>query len=205
MKKTIICGLLAFAPVFAATPCTPATTGNILGDLDVPAGSVCQLADITVSGNVTVEGVLFTSGTHIKGSLLVTGLIQTLAATNPGVPPTLTAVDGDVTISNSVYVMLRDTTVKGSVSVANGNGGSSGLLQLTNVTIGKLLNISSNTQSVKVESVSTGSNAIFSDNEGGVRLIDLAVGKNLNCSDNSNLTGVNVKAGQHMNGQCSSL
>jgi hypothetical protein len=205
MKKAIILAVLGLAPVFASTPCIetapPAAGSTIAGDLDVPSGHSCTLNQVTVTGNVTVEGVLFTSGAQIQKSLVVIGAVQTLSANPaPGVV-VLTNIGGDVTVSGAWYVMFRDTKVTGTVNISN-VGTAGGLLYLVNMQIGKLLQVQGNEQSLKVESVSVVSNAIFSNND-RITLLNNTFGKNLNCGGNGAVAGSGNQGSLH--GDCSAL
>jgi hypothetical protein len=205
MKTLILFSLLAVAPVFATTSCTelapPAVGSTINDDVDVPTGHSCSLNQVTVTGNVTVEGALFTSGAHFLKSVVVLGAIQTLSANPaPGVVVP-TSVEGNITVSGAWYVMLRNTNVAGSVNISD-VGTKGGLLYLVDMNIGKLLQVQGNEQPLKVQSVAVTSNALF-DNNVGITLLDNAFGKNLNCGGNDTVSGSGNTGALH--GQCSTL
>jgi hypothetical protein len=96
-----VLGAIAFAfagsAVAAPTyvPCTPDMAGTIVTkNIDVPAGTTCDLSWATINGNVKVEGTLTTYGvTTFNGNVTVTG--GSYAASNWGV-----TINGNLTFTD---------------------------------------------------------------------------------------------------------
>ena len=111
---------LSAPPARSGTPSPTKCTGTlgsvtISGDLLVPAGEFCSLLrGTTVTGNVTVQGSLFTERAYVSGNLIgdhadsisLTGSVvggNLLADDTTGGPNTLcdSAINGNVTIQQS--------------------------------------------------------------------------------------------------------
>src|SRR5262245_51293622 len=95
MKRIALVAALLGATIFALAgnavaaptpiPCTSSMAGTVINkNIDVPAGTTCDLSWATINGNVTVEGALTTYGiTTFNGNVTVNG--GSFAAANWGV------------------------------------------------------------------------------------------------------------------------
>lgn len=118
--------MLAAVPVARADttcPPDPVTGSTVNGNLIVTSGAICQLSDVTVTGNVQVQTNAFLSvnadstgtGTTIDGNLHV-GAGATLASATT--PRTMT-VDGNIEADQCNNVDIEGDKVAGNVDIQN--------------------------------------------------------------------------------------
>jgi hypothetical protein len=160
-------------PIFAGTTkCTGQVKDQtISGSLDVPAGATCTLTGDVVTGNVTVEGTLFSYGTKFDGNVTVTGGVITIGNGNGA----SSALTGNLTITgssgnNQIGCPNFSNIINGNVSFT----GNSGNFYVCSAQVGGSVTVSNNTR-------------INNDYSGWwtADLNYMTVTKNLSCSGNS--------------------
>jgi hypothetical protein len=177
MKK--VCGFafvlalfsVSAAPAFAGTTtCTDTISGQTSGSLDVPAGATCRLFGGEVTGNVTVEGMLYSYGTKFDANVTVTGGVIQIANGNAN----YSALAGNLTITgssgnNQIGCPNIGNIIRGNVTFS----GNSGNLYVCQATVGGSVTVSNNTR-------------INNDWSGmyAADLNNITAGKNLSCSGN---------------------
>jgi hypothetical protein len=168
-------GLLCFVavPVFAANPnpgggsttCAgQQLTGVIASNLDVPAGSFCQLNWADVQGNVTVEGTLLSFSSQFDKNVTVSGA-------------------GSITIANGYH----DRPIKGNLNISgSGQSGIAPANDGNNVVLGNINVTGLNNGGAFFTSQATvGGGVSVNYNFGRVDLSYLTISKNLDCNNNS--------------------
>lgn len=161
--------------------CTTYLTGPIDANVDVPAGQTCGNTGFEITGNVTVEGTLFSLGGTYDKNVTVTGSGSVyfnicFSLLCFGLPPNHVAGNFTVTGSSSDNTILG-TTVEKNVN-AEGNSGEV-VLQDDEI-LGKV-NIDGNTGSV---------------------FIAATIGKNLTCDGNLTAPILAGTSAKKMTGQC---
>ena len=193
MKKlTMLCAALACvaaAPAFAAgsIKCTSQLPGYIAGNLDVPAGQVCNLYGQEVAGNVTVEGTLNSYGTRFDGNATVTGGVIVISNGNGPAAGLM----GNLTITGSA-----GNSQIGCPNISNYIGGNitytgnSGNLDVCQANVGGTVNVNGNTR-------------INNDYSGpySADLENIIAGKSISCSGNTLVQGGGLIAPQ-VTGDC---
>ena len=167
---------LSVPPADAAAPtqCTGFLTGAISGNLEVPAGAFCELIFATVTGNVTVRGVLLAIEVQISGNL---------------------------TGNHADFLLLEFSTVGGNV-VADHT--TSGCFVLGSTIGGNLtVQQSSSSSFCSVDGAVVGRNLTFQNNLGGGDIFVNTIGGNLDCHNNTPPpTGSGNTVGGNEKGQC---
>jgi hypothetical protein len=168
---------ISAAPAFAGTStCTGTISGlTISGSLDVPAGVTCRLVGDVVTGNVTVEGILYSYGTRFDANVTVTGGVITIANGNADA----SALAGNLTITgssgnNQIGCPNFSNIIRGNVTFS----GNSGNLYVCQATVGGSVTVSNNTR--------------INNDWSGMYAADLNAinaGKNLSCSGNLSADG----------------
>jgi hypothetical protein len=160
---------------------------TVSGDLEVSAGDVCVLIGTTVTGNVTVRGILFAFQAQILGSLI--GIHAHSIGLNWG------TVGGNLIAdhTSSGPNLLCDSSIEGNVIIQHssldsywqiGPESSHGVAGCT----------APNT---------VGGNLIFQNNLGDGDISDNQIGGNLDCHNNTPPPdGANNTVGGNKQGQC---
>ena len=111
-----VCGTLLAAalaiqafPAEAMTPCSPnpPSGSTVYGSIAVPAGSLCIFKNVTVVGNVIVDGVLSSENSDINGTVtLNTG--ASFGSFNDTI--------GGIMSNHAEHVSLLDDTIRGAAN-----------------------------------------------------------------------------------------
>jgi hypothetical protein len=185
MKKMMILSLMSLAPMFAGSfSCNREVTGGEFTNIEVPVKGYCFLNGraIQVTGNVNVQdgGTLIVNGVNIQGNLTANnGTVQTLSDASVQ-PVALTTVGKNVTVNGGI-ANLTDIVAKNNVTISN-----SLLVLLTNAKINSNLAVTGTTGPVRVVAVNAGS-ASFIQNSGGVSFLDINNLGTVGCSGNNPL------------------
>jgi hypothetical protein len=183
-------------------------SSTIDANVDVPAGATCSMYFATVTGNVTVEGILsgfrnvFQKNVTVNGGALYFPLCFSLFC--PGGQNT---VDGNFTASNpSGGILTLDATIFGkNVTVDGASGG----VDFSYSTVSRSLSVSNSSGGISIFDVGTpgslgvGKKLILSGNTGGVGLTNVVVTGNLNCDSNDPAPALTNVTAAKENGQCS--
>ena len=225
--------LMISGPALAAdTICTGTLdpAGSPYGNVVVPAGASCAIADLRVNGNVTVFGSLtvaaLSADTTIRGNVDTKdgcGTVRIFSLSLAAPEPTSAGI-GRVVIGGNVTI---DHCQEGSI----GSGGigaptaDDGVAFGPLVLIGKNLKCTNNAGRCTVDHVVIGGNVelsgnagpvgasvsfvggnVTANNNGGIEFFENAIGGDLKCNGNASVLGFpnNTVAGSKQ-GQCAAL
>ena len=141
---------------FAAPPTTPTTTctssmsdQKIDANLVVPAGAVCSLSYVEVTGNVSVQGDLYATGTTLDRNVNVTGgaLYQYNQALTIKGNLAITGSAGTAYYGVNAFNGYPGSVVNGSFSYT----GNSAPLYISNLTVKGNFNHSGNTSANQIQ------------------------------------------------------
>ncbi len=186
--------MLRIAPASVDAACAGVASGaTVSKSLSVPAGSFCQLSNVTVRGNIAVGtgGYLSQDGGHDAGNVQSTGGNVLLAETS---------VAGNIGTQGSA-VQLRGVSVNGNVTLDQADG----LAVVCGTTIGGNLALEGSAAHADLCANSVAGNVQVQGNMGSVWVLDNSADGNLSCTDDTpaaTSNGNTVKG--HEGGECTS-
>lgn len=124
-------------------------SGTVEGNLVVPAGATCTLSYVTVTGNVSVQGDLYATGSTIERNVNVTGgaLYQYNQALTIKGNLAITGSDGDAYYGVNAFNGYAGSVVHGNFSYT----GNSASLYISNLTVKGNFNHSLNTSAHQIQ------------------------------------------------------
>jgi len=151
----------------------PAAGATVIGSLDVPAASYCDLENVTVRGNVTLEdGSSFSAdGGRIGGNVQTQGGDLQLSSTSVG---------GNLQ-SQGGAVDVRGTSVGGNLQIGQGTGEAT----VCESQIRGNLELEQSSESADLCGNRVGGNVQIQDNLGAVSVTGNTVGGNVQCQNNA--------------------
>jgi hypothetical protein len=186
----------------SGTSCNGVYSGSFSGNISVSNGQSCIFLSGGVSGNVTVNGGVFSlRNTSVGGNVQATG--GTLSV-GPG-----STITGDLEVQNvrsgTVLNEVCGATVKGNVGFQN-NGvgaqiGSATPSSCGGNTISGNLQVQNNTAPTTIDGNRVGGNLQDQNNTALTQVFGNTVTGNLQCQNNSTITGGGNTAKQKQ-GQC---
>jgi|GEM_PF-6958977 len=166
--------MFRLAPAALDAACSSFAAGStVKADLTVPAGTFCQLSNVTVSGNVSVGngGYLSETGGSIDGNVESHGGNVLLATTTVG---------GNIDTQQAA-VQLRGVSVQGNVQLDHANG----LAVVCGSTIGGNLQLQNAAARADLCGDTVTGNVQVHNNSGSVWVTDNSAGGNVQCTNDS--------------------
>src|SRR5437667_5808915 len=213
--SAVISGRMALATAPAATATTNCTGSisntTINGSMNVPAGKVCTLTNVTVTGALSAQPtstLSFGGGNHIKGAVSLYRLAG--SGCNPQ-----EVFDSSITVDGGTFVMCDGWKIGGSLTITNLTN-SSFFGNPKDISIGGAFAYQNNADKAGSASGWTiaGSATINSNGGGALDFSNATIGGSLSCSGNTGgaITGTEVEAGSTggpyhngLFGQCAGL
>jgi hypothetical protein len=154
---------------------------TINANVDVPAGARCNLISVTVTGNLSVEGIFNGQNVTLEKNVTVTGgAYNTQLCLGWLCPPPRNQIQGNFTASHASSVVIDTTTFGGNVTIDGGTG------------------------ETIMDFDSVNRNLAITNNVGEVWLNTVRGVKNLNCDGNAAPPSLTAVTAENANGQCSS-